>query len=37
MTLSHKPVKKGTYIKTNIEDFDESLKKVINIQSQFFF
>ena len=37
MTLSHEPTNKGTYIKTNIEDFDAALKKVSNILSQFFF
>ena len=24
MTLSHKPINRGTYIKANIEDFDAS-------------
>ena len=35
MALSHKPINKGTYIKTNIQDFDVSLQKVSNIRSQF--
>ena len=37
MTLfSHHLIENRTYIKTNIEDFDASLQKEVNIQSQFF-